>query len=286
MYFNLLRVKHWIKNILLLFPLFFAGRMTELSLLKTTLIGILAFSLISSAFYVFNDLSDYRFDKRHPVKQFRPYAAGLVSKQHSLLIITILMVGGLLITFYLGFPFLFIVLLFCTLNLLYNLGLKKFAIADITILALGYVVRIYAGGILTHIRISEWLAIMIFLVALFLALSKRKHDLELHQKLNIPMRNAISGYTMPFVQSSLTYMAAIITVSYLMYTITMTDKISSNYPWFLLTFLPVIPGTLRYLQIINSDQFTGDPVKVLWKDRPLQGIIVIWIFLFTISLYG
>jgi len=286
MAFRLLRILHWSKNLLIFFPLFFAGKMGETASLMQCTFGFLFFSFTASGIYILNDVRDLNFDLNHPDKKHRPVAQGAISP-HRALITALLLAGiGLGGALWLSPPFFILLTGYVLLNLAYTLWIKSIAILDVLLLSLNYVLRIYAGGLLAHVVISPWLIIMVYLLALLLALSKRHHDLTLLESNNTLIRPSLTGYTLGFVKGMINYLGAVLTVCYLIYIIMGHPLTQHRQPFLMLTILPVLYGIFRYQQSIFLDQATSDPIEHIFNDRPMLLSLIAWMLLFSISLYA
>lgn len=281
----LLRPKHWVKNLFLYVPLFFAGDLFHIQDLISVTWGVLAFSLVASGIYILNDYRDIEKDRLHPVKQHRPLAAGKVSVGLAFGLMGICLVTGFAIAWFISSKFLFVLALYFLLNLGYSLGLKDVSILDIFILSAGFVFRIKAGGAIAMVGISQWLMVMVFLLALFMALAKRRDDILLKESSGKDMRKAISGYNLDFLNVSLAVVSAIMIVSYLMYTLSpeVIRRLETYRLYY--TGIFVTAGLMRYLQLIYIKQDTGSPTKILYKDRFIQLCIILWILSFYFLIY-
>lgn len=284
-YLKLLRPSHWAKNLFLYIPLFFAGEIFNLQKILELLIGFFAFSLIASSIYIINDYRDVAADRIHPVKSKRPIASGAVSKPAALIFFVIcLLIGGAL-AWYVKPKFAFIIGIYFIINLLYSFGLKNISILDILILSAGFVLRVKAGGVAASVPVSEWLMIMVFLLALFMAIAKRRDDVLIKSQSGQDMRKASKGYNMDFMNVMLALVSAVIIVAYLMYT--MAPETMNRFGTYRLyyTCLFVIGGLLRYLQITYVENNTGSPTKILYKDRFIQLTILLWVLSFYVIIY-
>jgi 4-hydroxybenzoate polyprenyltransferase len=284
-YLKLLRPSHWAKNLFLYIPLFFAGEIFNLQKILELLIGFFAFSLIASSIYIINDYRDVAADRIHPVKSKRPIASGAVSKPAALIFFVIcLLIGGAL-AWYVKPKFAFVIGIYFILNLLYSFGLKNISILDILILSAGFVLRVKAGGVAASVPVSEWLMIMVFLLALFMAIAKRRDDVLIKSQSGQDMRKASKGYNMDFMNVMLALVSAVIIVAYLMYT--MAPETMNRFGTYRLyyTCLFVIGGLLRYLQITYVENNTGSPTKILYKDRFIQLTILLWVLSFYVIIY-
>ncbi len=284
-YLKLLRPSHWAKNLFLYIPLFFAGEIFDLHKVAELLIGFFAFSLTASSIYVINDYKDVEADRLHPVKCKRPIASGAVSKSAALVFFVLCLAIGGLLAWYVKPKFAFVVGIYFIINLLYSFGLKNISILDILILSAGFVLRVKAGGVAATVAVSEWLMIMVFLLALFMAIAKRRDDVLIKTQSGQDMRKASKGYNMDFMNVMLALVSAVIIVAYLMYT--MAPETMARFGTYRLyyTCLFVIGGLLRYLQITYVENNTGSPTKILYKDRFIQLTILLWVLSFYVIIY-
>lgn len=284
-YFALLRPHHWIKNSFIFLPLFFGGEVFNADKLVDCVLGFFAFSFIASSIYVLNDYMDVENDKKHPDKCNRPLACGAVSKSSAIALFIVSFLIGVGIALLIKPKFLFVLMLYFFMNIAYSLGLKNIAILDIVMIAIGFVLRIKAGGVIAMIAISEWLMIMVFLLALFMAVGKRRDDLLIKMDSGIDMRKSVKGYTLEFLNVVLAMITAIIIIAYLMYTV--SPAVEQRWKTYRLyyTSLFVIIGLLRYLQITFVEKNAGSPTKLLYKDVFLQVTLLLWIISFYTIIY-
>jgi len=172
------------------------------------------------------------------------------------------------------------------MNIAYCVRLKQYAIIDVIIVSLGFVLRIWVGGVAAGISLSEWVIIMTFLLALFLAFAKRRDDVILYENTGVSQRKNTNRYSLDFMNQVITVIAATTIVSYIMYTLSreVVERFGSRYIYFTAIF--VLMGIIRYLQITIVDSKSGSPTKVLLRDRFIQCCIVGWIGLFIVIIYG
>ncbi|MBX2925312.1 MAG: decaprenyl-phosphate phosphoribosyltransferase [Chitinophagaceae bacterium] len=284
-YISLLRPKDWAKNLFLLIPLFFAGELFDWEKTLNVCLGILSFCCIASSIYVINDYADIEEDKKHPVKCSRPLASGKVSPAVALIIFGLLFLIGLTSSYFLNRTFFFLLGIYFFLNLGYSFGLKSIPILDIFIIAIGFSLRVRSGGVLAGVGITIWLNIMIFLLALFMAIGKRRDDVLLTLASGTHMRKAVKGYTLDFLNSLLALVSAVMIVAYLMYTLSENVIARHGTQRLYYTSLFVIAGIMRYLQIIYVKVDSGSPTKILYKDRFIQVSIFLWMISFYFLLY-
>ena len=284
-YLKLLRPKDWAKNLFLFIPLFFSGELFHWDIYPKLFLGFIAFCCVASSIYIINDYRDIEDDKKHPVKSKRPLASGQVSKTIAIVICVLLILCGFAIAYFIREKFLFILSIYFLINLAYSFGLKNVAILDIIILAIGFVLRIKGGAVIAYIGLSEWLNIMVFLLALFMAIGKRRDDVLLKISSGTDMRKSIKGYNLELLNVVLALICAVIVVAYFMYT--MSPEVLNRLGTYRLyyTCLFVLAGIMRYLQIIFVQASSGSPTKILYKDRFIQIILLLWIASFYLIIY-
>ncbi|GAC1704932.1 MAG: decaprenyl-phosphate phosphoribosyltransferase [Flavisolibacter sp.] len=284
-YLQLLRPKDWAKNLFLIIPLFFSGELFREDLYPELFFGIIAFCFVASSIYIINDIRDINEDKKHPEKKFRPLAASRVTKKSAILICIVLLILGFSIAGMIREKYLFILTIYFLLNLGYSFGLKNVPILDIFIVAIGFVLRVKAGAVIVRIGVSEWLTIMVFLLALFMAIGKRRDDVLIRLSSGVDMRKVIKGYNLDFLNVVLALVCSVIIVAYFLYT-TSPEVIGRMGTYRLYyTCLFVLAGILRYLQIIFVNGNSGSPTKILYKDRFIQISILLWIASFYLIIY-
>lgn len=282
---KLIRPQQWIKNLFLLIPLFFAGNFFDYNALYKCVLGIMAFSAIASSIYILNDIKDVKADQKHPGKKYRPLASGKIKQSTAYLLMVVLIVIGTTLSLLLEVNFTIILGIYFILNIGYCFGLKHVSIVDMLIVATGFVLRTLAGGVITHIILSKWLLMMIFLLALFLALAKRRDDILVFLKDGISVRESSSTYNLDFINSALTIISTTIIISYLMYTISDQAFEHIGFEHLYITTIFVISGILRYLQITLVENNSSSPVRVLYTDRFIQTTIILWVISYFIILY-
>lgn len=284
-YLPLLRVSHYLKNCYIFLPLFFSGELLNLSKVSSSIPVFVSFCLIASSIYIFNDLMDIDFDQQHPVKKNRPIPSGKISKLEAYSFCFSLFVLAAALAYNISMLVFGVIISYFLLNILYSIKLKNFALIDVTIISIGFNLRVIAGGIACNIMVSKWLMIMVFLLSMFQALSKRMDDLYLMAKdVNKQVRVSIHGYSIEFLQIVLSMLTGVMLVCYIMYIISPEIIIRlGEYSYF--TTLFVLLGLLRYLQLTFVKKASGSPVKILTKDRFIQLSILCWILTFAILIY-
>ncbi|HET6489857.1 MAG TPA: decaprenyl-phosphate phosphoribosyltransferase [Syntrophales bacterium] len=283
---RLLRVEQYVKNLFILLPLFFSLHIGDLELLFRATVAFVAFSMAASSVYIFNDYLDAEEDRRHPVKRNRPLAAGTVTRKSAALLILVLAVPALTLSGLLSTVMLNLVFLYLVMNVAYAWKLKHIPIIDIGIIAAGFVVRVLVGGSVTGTTIYMWIIIMTFLLALFLALAKRRDDVLLFIGQERTSRRAIDGYNLVFIDSAMVIMAAVTIVAYIMYTVSPDVMVKFRTDKLYITTLFVVLGILRYMQITFVENKSGSPTEILLRDGFLQCVILSWLATFAFLIYA
>lgn len=283
---KILRLHQWVKNTFIFIPLFFGGCLFDMADWTSSLVAFVAFSFAASAIYSINDIVDVEADKKHPKKCKRPIAAGLVSKRQASLLAIILAIAALALPFLLNNWMLSVVIaLYLAMNLCYCIRLKHYAIIDVCIVAMGFVMRIVAGGVATDIVLSRWIVMMTFLLTLFLSFAKRRDDVLIMNETGMAPRKNTSRYNLTFINQAITITGGVMLVCYIMYTVSPEVIERFNSPNLYMTSFFVILGLLRYIQLTVVDERSGEPTRLVLSDRLIQLIIAGWIISFAIIIY-
>lgn len=286
---RLTRPKQWIKNMFVFIPMFFGGELFDLHSVWLAVLTFFAFSMVASSIYCYNDIVDVDADRHHPVKCLRPIASGEVSIRLGYILMTL--------TFCLGMGILLllppevmsqvmaVIVFYYVLNLAYCSKLKQFAILDVCIVAFGFVLRILAGGFACELALSNWIVIMTFLLTLFMSFAKRRDDvLRMNSTGEAPRKNTVR-YNLTFINQTITITASVTLVCYIMYCVSPEVSERFDTPYLYLTFVFVLLGLLRYIQIAVVDEKSGDPTKIILHDHFSQIIVVAWILSFLLMIY-
>ena len=283
--FTLTRPHQYVKNLFIFLPLFFAGQLTDLELLLNVCTAFVAFSVTASAIYILNDFQDIEEDRQHPEKKFRPLAQGNVSKKKALFLMSILFIVGISMMVTLSLTAFGILSAYITLNIGYSYYLKHIAILDVTIIAIGFVLRLFVGSKVTEVPLSTWIVIMTFLLALFMALAKRRDDVHLFLKTGKKMRKVTGSYNLKLIDGLLMVMASVVIVTYVLYTtsIEVVQRMQSENIY--LTTIFVILGFMRYLQLAFVENDSSSPTMIFLKDKFIQITILAWTFSYVWIIY-
>lgn len=275
--FCLIRIKHWIKNLLVFAALIFSFSFSRGSFLLATL-GFISFSFMASSIYVINDIFDEEKDKLHPEKKYRPIASGKIKRREAIYLFLILFLASLLVAYKINAFFFAILIFYLVLNLSYSIKLKNFAIVDVMIVALGFVLRVVAGAFAIKVSVSHWLLLCTFFISLFLAFGKRKIEmLELTSDNKKNHRESITEYTEGFINQMLSISAGISVVFYSLYCIDSSTVLRFKSDNLVYTTPVVVFGVLRYFHLLYNKNDGGDPVNIFIKDIPLITDMLIWI---------
>lgn len=289
-YLQLLRVPQWVKNMFVFLPLFFSGSIFDSHLFLKSIFAFFVFSFTASSIYIMNDYSDIESDRKHPDKCHRPLASGTITKNIALAILGLLMVSvcGLIFygSSYFGinlWKFAAIIGFYFIINIAYTFHLKHVAIIDVCIVSLGFVLRVLAGGYATGIPISQWAILLTFVLALVLALGKRRGEL-VNAQISGKTRKALDGYNVQFADIALSISVTLAIVSYLMFTVQPEVQERFGLKIFY-TVLFVVFAFLRYLQQTLVYNKTESPTKIIYKDRYIQLTVFLWIITFLFLIY-
>lgn len=278
-YLKLIRVKHYLKNFLVFLPAIFSGMLFDSNVLFKVIIMFFAFSFTSSIIYVINDINDIESDRKHPIKKDRPLASGKVSKKEAIItiIILVLLITGLLYFINLLFDFSSLILIFYfIINLGYSFGLKNIPLVDITILALGFVLRVTYGGVGLGIEISNWLFLTILSISFYMALGKRRNELI---KNGSNSRKVLRSYNKDFLDKNMYMFLALTIVFYSLWAVS-----AFNNEFFKYSIILVIVILLKYCMDVEDDNF-GDPIEVITHDKVLLVLGALYIIFVFSSIY-
>jgi 4-hydroxybenzoate polyprenyltransferase len=266
--FVAMRPRQWTKNLLLFAGIVFAAKLGDPSRWAAAVAAFAAYCAASSAAYLVNDVHDVASDRLHPVKRFRPVARGELGPRAALALAGVLLVVALVLASSLGPASLACLVAFVGLQAAYSLALKAFELVDVIAIAGLFVLRAAAGAIAVDVRISEWLLLCTFLLALFVALGKRRAELGLE---GVNARASLSGYSVPLVDQLLSIVAAATIAAYTGYTLAAHDT-----RWLVATIPLVVYGLFRYLLLLHRRGLGEEPEALLVEDLPLLATVAAW----------
>lgn len=281
-YFRLLRPEQWIKNLFVLAPVLFAGKLLVPQTVVPSLLAMLTFCMASSAVYCINDAADAAADRQHPRKRNRPVASGAVSRGAAVTFAVALAAAALVVAFLLvNADTAYVLVAYLSVNVAYTFGIKYAPIADICTIALGFLLRLCAGALASDCHLSAWIVAVTFLLSLFLALGKRREDMSSMQE---DSRRRI--YSVKFIDSAMAVTGAAVIVSYFLYTLTPSPARVITSELFYLTGIPVTAGILRYIQICIQSNEGGNHPRLIVRDPVILVSAIVYFVMLAYFLYA
>ena len=283
--FKSIRPQQWLKNLFIFAPLIFSENIFNRSMFLLSLLAFAVFCLLSGALYILNDLKDIEEDRLHPIKSKRPLAAGRLKKSQAIAAFVVLSFVSLLLAAMVNREFLWVCLVYFVLQIAYSFALKHVVILDVFIVASGFFLRVVAGAVAIQVQISPWLLICTTLLALFLALSKRRHEIILLDEEAMNHRPILKEYSPYLLDQMISVATASTVIAYCLYTISgeTIEKFGTNK--LILTIPFVLYGIFRYLYLIHQKAEGGTPETLILKDRPLLFDIFLWIISAALIIY-
>ncbi len=274
-YINLLRCKHYIKNIIIFLPLFFGERIFEISYVLKGTMGFFAFCAVSSAVYILNDIKDIDYDRKHPTKKNRPLASGKISIGNGIVVMVSCILLATIISVILGnINGVVFLMLYLGLNVAYSFGFKNYPIIDVAILASGFVIRMFYGGCITEVEISNWLYLVVITGSLYMGLGKRRNELKRQSH----TRGVLKYYNVNFLDKNMYVCLALANVFYSLWAMEMTNSLVI---WTVPLFIILL---MRYSLDAEGDS-DGDPVEVVLHDKVLIGMVIVYVICIFSLLY-
>jgi 4-hydroxybenzoate polyprenyltransferase len=272
-----LRPQQWIKNLFVYAPLIFSQNVLNQALVLRATLAFLAFCLISSAVYLLNDLRDIEEDRQHPLKAHRPLASGRLKRSTAVAALAIIAPAGFLVALLVNRSFVFIALGYFALQIAYTLWLKHVVILDIFVVASGFLLRVVAGGFAIRVYLSSWLLICTTLLALFLAMGKRRHEIVLMEGRAASHRPILKEYNIYLLDQMISVVTASTLLAYCLYTISEETVAKFGTRNLIFTVPFVLYGIFRYLYLIHQKAEGGTPESLIIRDKPLLVAIALWI---------
>ena len=280
-----MRPRQWVKNIFVLPALVFSKHLFEWKYVRSSLGAVFCFCLVSGAVYLINDIFDAEQDRRHPVKSRRPIASGKLSVAAALGAAGILMLLGLGGAFLLHHSFGLVMLIYAAINLAYSFRLKHVVLVDVLIVASGFLLRALGGALVIQVPISEWFILCSFMLALFLAVVKRRQELVTLEGGAGEHRATLEEYSLPFLDQVISILTSATLVCYALYAMGVGDETGTAHRHMQWTIPFVLYGILRYLYVVYHKGDGESPTAVIWTDRPLQIDLLLWLVASTLGYY-
>lgn len=285
-YLKLIRIKHWLKNGLVILPIFFSGNLFNQKYYLNTFLAFLVFCFISSIVYILNDIQDIEKDKLHPEKKKRPLASGEITVKMAYIISSLLTVLSFTMTIllYSSINNIFIIIIpivYIVLNILYSKHLKNIPIIDVVILVSGFVLRVMYGGISNQLEVSKYLYLMIIFGSFYLGFGKRRNEII---KNGTNSRKVLESYNKDFLDKNMYVALTLAVVSYSLWCVdpTTISRIGNDKLFWTIPLLMII--LQKYSLIIEGDSH-GDPIEVILSDKVLIGTILLYAFIMLFLLY-
>jgi 4-hydroxybenzoate polyprenyltransferase len=276
-FFKLIRVKEYVKNIIVFAPLFFSAEMLNKSLIIDALISFVCFCFIASSIYILNDLIDIEYDKQHPKKKNRPIASGKISKTFAIVLMLVLLISSTSISYFVNIELLIVIASYFVLNILYSLWLKHIAIIDIFIISVGFILRLLAGAFATNIILSDWIILLTLLLSVFLILGKRRQDVIIFEETKQLIRKSIQRYNKQFIDNIMVLISSVIISIYIMYSISADIVLTEYGKYFKLSSLWIILAFLRYFQLVFVMNKNKSPIYLFLSDIFLIIVFLLWV---------
>ena len=282
-YIKLLRINHWMKNLLIFLALIFSGGLLNSSLFVISLFGFISFSFMASAVYIFNDINDINNDKYHFIKKRRPLASGKISIKSAIILLIIMVLLSILINIFLikNIYGLIVLCIYAILNILYSIYLKKVPLVDVLILVLGFVIRTYYGAFIIDIEISKWLYLTIMMGSFFMSFGKRRNEII---KYKSKYREVLKFYNKDFLDKYM-YVSLVLTiVFYSLWSIDSNTILRVGNDYLIYTIPLVFTIAMKYSLDIEKDDY-GDPVDIITKDKILMLLSLLLAIIVAIIIY-
>jgi len=286
-YFRLLRVPQWIKNGFVFVPIIFAKQIFNLDYLYLVLLAFISFCLVSSAVYIINDIFDIELDKLHPVKKSRPIPSGKISKRAGIItaVILFLIVAG--ISSSLNIEFILALLIYVLLNITYSIWLKHFVIIDIMSIAAGFMIRVLAGAFVISVYISSWLILTTLFISLFLAIMKRRSELNLKISADSSItRKVLSEYTIEFTEQMASISAAGVIICYALYSVSERTIFNIQSENLVFTTIFVVFGIFRFMYLVYKRSKGENATEIMLTDWPMIINLIMYIMVVLFIVYG
>ncbi|MEP7304789.1 MAG: decaprenyl-phosphate phosphoribosyltransferase [Acidobacteriota bacterium] len=280
-----LRPAQWTKNLLVFAGLIFGRKLFVWSAVLEVMAAFAIFCGLSGAVYLVNDVLDRESDRRHPLKAKRPIASGAVGVATATAAAVALAAVGLLAAFTLNLRFGLVAAAYTGLLVLYSGPLKQIVIIDVLTIAIGFVLRAVAGAVVVDVQISHWLLVCTILLALFIALAKRRHELTLLAGDAISHRPILGEYSPQLLDQMIAVVTASTLIAYVFYTISPETEQKFGTSWLGLTIPFPLYGIFRYLYLIHQRAGGGSPADLLLADRPLLACVALWALMVALIIY-
>ena len=280
-----IRPREWSKNLLVFSGVIFSKSLTDTNNLRVSFFGFLVFCAAASGIYIFNDLCDLAADCEHPIKKNRPLASGLLNVNFARVAMAFLFAIAAVGALMLSNMFAVVIGVYLVTCIGYSLRLKDVVILDVILIASGFVLRAVSGAVLIGVAASEWLVLCTSMVALLIGFGKRRHEIVLLEEKAEEHRHSLSEYSLPFLDAIMNICAGAAVITYALYTRADETIARVGSSAMLLTIPFVVYGVFRYLFLVHKRKVGGDPVQILFSDRPTLLNLLLWIATAGVVIY-
>jgi decaprenyl-phosphate phosphoribosyltransferase len=296
-YLRAIRINQWMKNGIVFTAIVFSGKLFEIDLFLKTFYVFLIFCLLSSTSYLLNDIIDYQYDRKHPVKKLRPIASGQITIQQATFLVFILTLIALVISLFFSVQLFFLAFAFILLHFFYSLVLKKYPIIDIFTISFSFMIRAFGGEVVTGYHIPIWLLLTIFFISLFMATVKRHAELvsqgtETRESLSSYKGHLLDFLTTTFATATIIAYATYTYVEKLPESVTPFTRVFNQFfpgfearKWMMLTIPLVVYGIARYAQLLYEKAEGERPEKIIVQDTPLIATMGVWVVIVILLIY-
>lgn len=274
-----MRPKQWYKNLVVFVAILFSSNLMNLNLIADSVVAFIVFCMLSGSIYLLNDIRDVEEDRKHPKKLNRPIPSGTLKVSHAMFFVILFLTVSFLSAYLINLYVFVIALIFIIIQVSYSLWLKNIIIMDIIVISSGFVVRAIAGALAISVSVSPWLIICTFLLALFLALGKRRHELIILGDEAKKHRMILEGYSTPMLEQMITISTSTLIMSYSLYTFFVGNI------YMMLTIPFAFYGLFKYLFLVHSKNIGGEP-ELLFKDKGMVLSMICWVIIVFIVVYG
>ncbi len=286
-YFRLLRIPQWIKNGFVFVPIIFAKQVFDFNNLRVVLLAFISFCLVSSAVYAINDLFDIELDKLHPTKKFRPIPSGKTSKSEAIITIALLFLIVCIFCSLLNIKFILALAAYVILNIAYTIFLKHIVIIDIISIASGFMLRVLAGAFVISVYVSSWLILTTLFISLFLAIMKRRSELNLNiLEDNGLTRKVLSEYTIDFTEQMASISAAGVIICYALYSVSERTIVNVKSENLVFTTIFVVFGIFRFMYLVYKRSKGENATEIMLTDWPMIINLFIYVVVVLLIVYA
>jgi 4-hydroxybenzoate polyprenyltransferase len=280
-----LRPGQWTKNLVIFAGILFGKRLFDATAVGEAVSAFAVFCVLSGVVYLVNDIADRDSDRQHPLKASRPIASGALPVGAATIGAIVLGTAGLAAALAIGRGFAAVAAAYLVLQMLYSGPLKHIVIIDVLTIAIGFVLRAVAGAVAVHVEISNWLLVCTILLALFIALAKRRHEIVLLAGAATTHRPILGEYSPYLLDQMIGVVTASTLISYVFYTISPETQVKFGTHWLGLTIPFPLYGIFRYLYLVHQREGGGSPADLLLTDRPLLACVALWALAVALIIY-